>query len=279
MKYCSSYRQTKMYNYLNEIHFSRIFQLMEYDRQLYNNQILCLEILKVGSVEFNGKPTTFELYDSLLDKFPDLNFEFYELSDLVQFAGMCHEGTKYRWHYPADSYNMLTTLLDYRVSDIVLDEPLTFDIENVSALIRDRNSNCKIHIRPDIGKPGWMPMNESIMHHFWLLPQFVYLYEDYIDVIDLFAESDSRERRLIEAFCLDKSYDYELYAFVLNTAPIDDEMRGGWVTEEMARRRMNCKQKCMSTYPQACHECDIELNGFKMLALGRHRLKNDQQIT
>ena len=273
MEYSSSYRQTDMYPYLNEIHFSRIFQLMTYyEKTPDNDKRLCLEILKIGSIDFNGQPTSIKLYDDLLDKFPDLVLEFYELDDLYNFVAFTSKTfAQYRWHFPADNYNMLRTLLALGVSDLVIDEPLTFDIENVANIVRTSVPECRIHIRPDIGKPGWMDKRESIIHHFWLLPQYVYLYEDYVDVIDLFAEAPPREMRLIESFCIKKTYDYELNAFVLHSAEGDEQMRGSLVSEEMAYKRMRCKQKCMSTYPSRCHECDIDLDVYRMLQLGRHK--------
>lgn len=227
-------------------------------------------------MQVNGKDTTLDLYLEFQNKYPFVRLDFYEFHDLVEFSSMT-ENNNYSYHYGVSDYNMLKTLIDLNVSHITLDEPLTFNMENVSWFIKSKNENCMIHVRPYLGKPGWMLTTESILHHFWILPQHMNLYEEYIDYIDIFAEQESREMELIKIYCINKEYDYELAPLVLNAAPSDAKMRGGFVTDDMAERRVNCKQICMSTAPQRCHMCDIQLKAFEQFLLGRHRKKQERQ--
>ena len=282
MRYASSYGQKKYYDYLYEIHFSRISQVMDYFLNTPNPKRGCLEILEVGSINFNNEPTTYELYHDIFTKFKDnLRFEFWELKDLIEYRKK-YADDLISYHYPAENYNLLNTLLYYNVSDILLNEPMVFDLPNVSKFIRNKSvygNYINIHVRPDHGKPEFMPINESILHHFWLLPQHVNIYSPYIDVIDLFAVTPQREERLVKAYCTDQSYENELGAFVLNYAASDMDMDARMVTEDLVQRRLDCNQICLTKYPPRCHMCDIEQSLYH---LSRERylksLENDKEI-
>lgn len=277
MKFASSYRQTDLYDQLDEIHFSQIVQIINYcNKNPINNKSLCLEILKIGSIEINGKESTLELYLDFQKKYPFVRLEFYELEDLKAFAAASENGL-YNFHYGVSDFNLLKTLIDLHVSDIIIDEPFTFNVQNVAAYIRGLNEGCKIHMRPYLGKPGWMLESESILHHFWVLPQHIHLYDEYIDYVDLFADAEQREAQLIKLYCVDKYYPHELPPLVLNGTEDDMAMRGGYVTDELAQQRTCCRQVCMSTYPQRCHVCDLQLQTFKMFKLGRHHTKAERQ--
>lgn len=264
MLYASSYREKEYYDYLDEIHFSTVSQVMEYYLNNQGEKLSCIEVQKVGSVNFNGEPITLQFYHDLLNKFPQLRIEFYNLDDLYSYSNLYYED-KYSYHYAATDYNMINTLLAIGVSDIIINEPLTFDITNVVHYIRKQSKrDIKIHIRPDIGKPGWMPNTESILHHFWILPQHIDLYENQIDMIDLFAESIKRENRLIECYCIKKDYSNSIGAFVLNSNQQDIELHSKMIDDDLAIKRLNCRQICMSTYPQKCHTCDQQYKIYKL---------------
>ena len=277
MKYASSYRQKQFYTLLNEIHFSKISQIIEFLKQNESDtHSLCLEILKIGSTQFNGKDTTLDLYLEFQNKYPNIRLDFYDFDDLKAFSQLT-ENHNYSYHYGVSDYNLLNTLLELQVNHVTIEEPFTFNIINIAPYIKNKREGCMIHMRPYVGKPGWMLPHESILHHFWVLPQHIDLYEDYIDYIDLFAEQENRETQLIKIYCQEKEYDHELFPLVLNAAPEDSKMRGGFVTDDMAQRRINCKQICMSTLPQRCHMCDIQLKAFEQFLLGRHHTKKERQ--
>lgn len=264
MLYASSYREKDYYNYLDEIHFSAVSQVMEYYIDNNGEKLGCIEAPKIGSINFNGEPTTFELYHDLQCKFPKLRIELYDLNDLYTYANTYPED-KYSYHYAATDYNMVNTLLIINVSDIIINEPIVFDINNVVHYIRKQSKqDVKIHIRPYVGKPNWMPSEVSILHHFWVLPQHMYLYESLVDVVDLLAESIKRENRLVECYCIKKDYDNIMGVFVLNSSKKDTELPSKIIDDDLATKRLNCRQICISTYPQRCHSCDQQYKIYKV---------------
>lgn len=187
-----------------------------------------------------------------------MRLEFYQLNDLLVYSSNYQSSEdRYSFHYPADTYNLLYTLLVNRVSDVLLEEPFVFDIERISNYIKYYQPNCRIHIRPYIGKPSYMPINESIMHHFWVLPQHLYKYENYVDFVDIFADRVERERRLLDAYCVNHEYTNLLGPLVENCAPIYDlKMSAGYVPDTLIDTRLRCKQICLTRTPSICHLCD-----------------------
>lgn len=278
MIYASSYRQKKYYDNLDEIHFSSINNLMHYYVDEKGTKSCCLEILDVKETFFNGEEITPNVYLDLITKYPQLRLVFYQLTDLYNYIETEPDKAhgNYYFNYPADNYNMLNTLLQIGVSDIVLDEPLVFDIERVRNYIFNKTSNqdLRIHIRPYLGKPGWMPEKESIIHHFWVLPQDIDLYEPYVDVVDLFAISGAREAKLIEDYCIKHETETVLGALVENRCVEDLKMPAAMITEDLVLDRLDCRQICMSTYPQRCHKCDLQYIAFKVIDEMHHKTKS-----
>lgn len=257
MKYAGSYRQVEYYDYFDEIHFSKLSQALEYYEEKNGTKDGCLEIYDLKTQTFNGEKVNIEFYHKTLEKYPQLRLQFYQFEDLLHYIEKyIHSGDRYSFHLPADSYNLINSLTRYGASDIILDEPFLFDMDRIVNYIRYYNENCKIHIRPYLGKPGWMPNTESIMHHFWVLPQHIYLYEDYIDYVDIFADKIERERRLIEAYCIKHEYTNLLGPLVENCTYQDLKMSAGYVPLTLAERRLNCKQICLTRTPSICHQCD-----------------------
>ena len=257
MKYAGSYRQTEYYEYMDEIHFGKLSTMLDYIIENQGTKPCCLEILNMKDRSFNNEPVTNELYHSIITKYPNVRLEFYELKDLLNYA-KDYFGTqdKYSFHFPADTYNLLNTLLRLKVSDILLDEPFVFEIERIYNFIKFQYQDCKIHIRPYIGKPSYMLSDESVMHHFWVLPQHLYLYEEYVDVVDIFADSIERERRLLDIYCVKHEYTNLLGPLVNNYTEQDKKMCAGYVPLKMAEDRLNCKQICCTRIPSICHICD-----------------------
>lgn len=241
--------------------------MLDYLTENQTDKIICLEVLEMKDRKFNNKPVTNELYHGIMQKYPNTRLEFYNIQDLINYATEYHETTdKYSFHYPADTYNLLNTLLDLGVSDILLTEPFVFDIETISNYIRYNHEDCKIHIRPYLGKPSYMSRIESIMTHFWVLPQHIYLYEDYIDYIDIFADKAERERRLLDAYCVQHEYNNLLGPFIENCIDKDFFMSAGYVPTELAEYRTHCKQVCITKMPARCHRCHIRWRLMQLIA-------------
>lgn len=276
MKFCCSYKvKPEILDQLDEIRYSSLTDIFSI-REKYAAKRIIYEILEMKDIQVNTQPLTNQLLFSILDDMPNLYIDFYSYGDLAQFMEDSEEKYNNRamYHYPVDGYNMLNMLLAYNVSDITITEPLTFDIENVSHYIRYDNPDCKIRMRPYIGREAWAPTNDD-MCHFWVLPQHLHLYDSYVDVIDLLANSVLREEALYNAY---KSgmYGLDMNALIEHF-DVDPVIKGGWIDNALALRRLNCRQICQSTKPKRCHICDIERLLAKYMPRAIYQIEHPSQ--
>lgn len=282
MKICSSYRQLPSHSdLLDQIRFSRLGDLLDYNhKNPGSDKILILEIDDMSQRQFNGQPTTPSLYADFMLKIATMQLDFYSLNDLNIFVTYLMDTNtelyhRYMYHYPAETYNMLNALIDYEVGYITIDEPLVFDIDNVYRYMHTHDENCKLRIRPDRGQPVYMPKQDfSSVCHFWVLPQHIHFYEQYVDVIDLLAIDDKRESRLILVYGKDKKWEIDMTPLIYNLhLPI--ALKGVFMDDEVAEKRLNCKQICQSTVPQRCHRCELEAKIYDQLSRGKRPILED----
>ena len=258
MKWCVSYKcNTDILKEANEIRFSsfnEIFPLR--DKEEYKSKRLILEILQFEKLTLNGQPMTYDMLGSLLKDMDNLFLDFYLFDDLISFDNetQYEYRERFMFHYPVDTYALLNILLDHHVSDITLNEPLIFDIQNVEHFIHYNNPTVCIRMRPYIGRAAWMLDTED-MCHFWVLPQHIYLYENYVNVIDILANSVMREETLFKIY---RSGTYQLdMAVLIDHFDVQPTVKGAWIDDALAMRRLNCKQICQSTKPKRCHVCQL----------------------
>lgn len=276
MKFCCSYRlRSELLDDADEIRYSNLTDIFEI-REKYAAKRIIYEILEMKDVEVNTNPLTYKLLFDILKSMPNLYIDFYSYADMVGFMEESNGeyNSRCMYHYPVDGYNMLNMLLAYGVSDVTLTEPLTFDIENVAHYIRYDNPDCKIRIRPYMGREAWAPTNDD-MCHFWVLPQHLHLYEEYIDVVDILANSVLREETLYNTY-KKGMYGLDMGALIEHF-DVDPPIKGGWIDDALAMHRMKCRQICQSSKPQRCHVCDLERLLVKYMPRAAYQIAHSSQ--
>lgn len=277
MQFATTFRQSKWLDRVDEVHFDTIHSLFEsYEKYPDATYRRVLEVRPLGTIEFNGEPTTIDTYVQVRHKYPECILNFMDVGDLVSFVNTVTESENVSYFYPVNTYNLLNAVIRCKVCDILIDEPLTFDLENVNDVIKRQLPECRIHVVPCFNRNNQIHPDEDYIHHFWLLPQHVYLNEDFIDVINLIDKDKVREQRLLDIY-IDKE-EYHNYLMVLfgyyDEEKTHTELKADFVDEEMAIKRMNCKQRCMSSYPVRCHYCDLQKESFDVIRAARQRMRN-----
>ena len=172
----------------------------------------------------------------MLTEYPNLYFDFY---DMTTFLNCCDDKNRYMYHYPVNTFNMLYFMLRMPVSDITIGEPLTFNWKFVKAQVDNQDRKINIRVNPAIGRPdlfNQISPDDNGFNHFWILPQFISIYEGYIDVLDLYCDQAVREEALVRVF-KKGIYNRELKYFLNNC---DSEIRGFFIDQDFVKRRMNC---------------------------------------
>lgn len=201
---------------------------------------------------------------NLLIETPNLYLEVYDLQDLFnlnqQLKLKDYNTPKLFYHYPANTYNMIYYLKNLNVSDIILGEPIVFDLVEVRKVV-PKDSGIILRALPAMGRP---PMFNSIVAvddglcHFWAVPQSIELYENYIDLFDLADADETREATLFAIFARG-SYIHGLNSFCNN---VDNQVSCDFFSEDDLKYRLTCKQRCMKNQ---CHRCRIIADMYQRL--------------
>ena len=263
MKFCTSYFQPDFIrNQVQEVRFSimALMPALEYAGRHPDKKVI-IEILSLADSKM---PSVNKLYD-LQQENNNVYYDFYALYDLVSYSrAHDHAPRHIMLHQPVDTWGLIQILMYYHVSDITIDEPLTFDLPNVLKDIKSHDIN--IRIRPNIAKNRYEKEMETDngLHHFWVLPQHLNFYEDYIDVIDLIDNNSEREAALVKTY-LSGNYEASLSLLVEG---IEKDIGAPFITDKFVTRRLSCGQVCMKS-KDYCHHCDQYAKMYEVIAAQR----------
>ena len=219
------------------------------------------------------KKIIMEIYDLNQDKMPEIDtlrslqeqtgffYDFFDFSNFVEYGKITepfsekdefdkiHLWRHIMYHYPATTWAMVKICTYYKATDIMVGEPLVFQCDQLRYL---RNLGFKIRANPHIGMNYALAQTgEDGLNHFWVLPQHMPLYDDYIDVFELDETDAQKEKSLINLYMSDFPYDLNLLIANYNCSEI---IFGSNITEEYVKHRFNCGQRCL--LPNGgCHFC------------------------
>lgn len=173
----------------------------------------------------------------------------------VDFIEMFKRNAKrVMYHYPVTTFNDLKWFLAFNPYAVTIGEPLTFELQKVRDMVNQQLEYTRIRVLAAIGRPSeWNVISHMIddngVKHFWILPHTIYLYEPFIDTIDLYDRDKEREVQLVKVY-LSGECDWPMNVLLKNC---DVGTPCGMVMEDVIERRLNCGQRCM----QGGNRCDL----------------------
>lgn len=262
MLLCTSYYQDHAHRALvDQVRFS-IYVLnnaIEYAAEHSDKQLI-IEITDLNEVR-NDKNVcpSFDKMHELQESF-NFIYDFYDIEDMIAYAKQSDPAQhKYMYHFPVQTWNVVQMLMGYKVSDMVIGEPLTFNRREVTQYIR--NKGVRIHAIPHRGK-NHLTMDLDIpgIKSFWILPQHMSLYEGFIDVLELLDNNVTRESALIDVY-IKQSYDYAMNLLI---PTIETDMVGSFWQDNQVEPRLYCQQRCMKSN-KLCHHCELIMQMYNTL--------------
>lgn len=267
MKYCiSSSIGYAWRDKVDEVKFalSNLNQAIEYATEHKDKRI----IVEVNTL--SRAPNVTKMY-SIHTELPNIHYSFDKLNELISYVRNIDNQEDRHWMFnqPVISWAMIMILRYYKVTDILIAEPLTFRMEDVYKGIK--SEGIAVRVVPSNSKHLYaVDTNDNSMNHFWVLPQYINVYEKYIDVIDLSYElSDAREEVLCKLFINDKNYD-NLLKYYLNNCEDDNELPARMLDDKFFIRRLNCGQTCLIS-PNNCHYCSTFVTLHKALKVANSK--------
>lgn len=267
MKICTSYFQSELIRQkVDEIRYSMmaLTPALEYANRHPDKKI----IIEIFSLDDKKLPSIEKLY-ALQQERTNIYYDFYILSDLVRYSKENNRNPRHiMFHQPATTWGLVQILMYYNVSDIAIDEPLTFNMSEIGMNIRSKG--IAIRVRPNVAKNSYEKEmeNDTGIIHFWVLPQHLYLYEDYIDVIDIIDNNSERETALVNIYLQD-TYESSL-GLLIDGITVD--IGASFIDDKFVIRRLSCGQNCMKN-DNYCHYCSTMMRMYDMIA-AQHKSSN-----
>lgn len=251
MKLCGTYKSDPRHRQMmDEIRF-RIGDL----NALFENVDQYKEktvIIEIADLKQSNLP--YPKLVSILEE--NLNFilDCYNLTDYITLSKKHPQRVMY--HYPCTSYNDLYRIISYRPYAVTIGEPLTFDLKNVRIAVDSwYEYHVNIRVLPMIGRPTeWadMRVTDNGIKHFWIAPHLTHIYEEWVDVLDLYDLDEQREQALIEVY-KSKEYMMPIGSLVKN---LESVVPSNMFDDDFANRRLTCRQLCMKGI-SGCNYCTI----------------------
>lgn len=162
----------------------------------------------------------------------------------------------------ADTLERLTVLGEMGVTDAYVAGELAFNM-NEARLIANKY-NIKIRVVPNLVQTGGigftlLPQREHV-NSFWIRPDDLELYKDYVDVIE-FVGGSEKQHLFHKIYFIDKRWKANLGIVVAGL----EEIYGLNIPREFTEARLNCKKKCLT---DKCHFC------FKVKAMSNYAVEN-----
>lgn len=155
-------------------------------------------------------------------------------------------------------YSSIAAFLDMGVSDIYIVNDLCFDLPTVSDIVHA--AGAKVRVFPNVAQEMY-PTKDPITR-FFIRPEDIFLYENYVDVCEIFGDAGITEE--IFYVYINQKWNKEINKLISN---IDEEFTNTFLLENFSLRRLSCKRKCKIN-----KDCDFCMKKVK-IAKGIDRIR------
>lgn len=145
------------------------------------------------------------------------------------------------------TWDQLYGIVSSGVSDIFISGDLGFDLERIKKVFPNISIRCYANVAQSAS--NWP--SENRFKDFYIRPEDVDLYSNYIDVIEFFNSVD-KQNTLYEIYFKDKQWNGKLEEIIIG---LKFNINNYYILgSEFARRRSQCQKKCMKG--ERCRLCD-----------------------
>ena len=227
------------------------------------NQRIIVDILNFDL--FESKAMNFYIFQNLKKKYElsnwalRFNVDTDRISEVENYmkdynlSGFDENGkriTQYFYRYAAETFEHLDRLLYTSVSDIYITNALAFDMTRVKNKIMSFESPPNLRIYPNICQSYW---DTKSIYSFFVRPEDVSLYENYVDVMEIYAETlyqKSLSDVYLEIYQKDKTWMGDLKEYLINC---NESINNFYIFKDFGKRRLNCRKRCL--IDNRCHFC------------------------
>ena len=234
--------------------FKYLPQIDEFNIDFRNKEIKLLEFLDTYA---KSQRVNIRLSENYTQDDIDLLIAIYEkgiynivllLPDYYYAKTLKDKNIPFYFTTPALSWDQLEGFLSLGVSDVFISGELGFDLERVRFITNQNHiqTRCYVNIAQS---SAWN--NGSGFKDFFIRPEDIDIYNDYIDVIE-FYESVDKQNVLYEIYFKDKEWNGKLREIIQG---LKSDINNYYILgSEFGRRRTTCGKKCIKG--ERCQLCD-----------------------
>lgn len=164
-------------------------------------------------------------------------------------------------------WDTLYEYLDRKVSDIFITEQLGFEVDRVAEIAHAKN--IQVRAFPNVAQVQYNQLSD--IHKFWIRPEDVELYEDYIDVLEFFGEKE-KQPIYYDIYAVDKKWMGDLKEIIIG---LKDSLDSTRLAPRFGMKRVYCGRKCLKG--DSCKMCNhvmslaktLEKTDFRIIRGGR----------
>lgn len=149
----------------------------------------------------------------------------------------------YFYRRAAETFEQLQRLLCTKVSDVYITNSLCFDIVRVKNVLRSFAAQPRLRIYPNICQSYWSQIKS--IHTFFVRPEDVELYEDYVDVMEIYAETVPQKALAdvyLNIYQDSKSWMGDLKEYLIGC---NESIYNPYIFKFFGEKRLNCKKRCI----------------------------------
>lgn len=191
-------------------------------------------------------------------RFPDRNQELDEMLKV-------YNKSKFYFNIYANDWDKALGLINYGVSDIFVVEGLGFEIDKIAAIAHEHN--VQIRVFPNTAQSSWKETDD--LRKFWIRPEDLSYYEDYIDVCEFFIDRE-KQGVLLHIYRDDKKWYGDLKEII---SGLEDKIDSRYLNPRFVRQRIQCGRSCMKG--GLCQMCDRIKNLSQTLEKAGIRIVED----
>lgn len=163
-------------------------------------------------------------------------------------------GLRFYWPYPIVSYYELQGILALNPAYILLGPPLSFDLKNIQSM-----TQVPIRLIANTSYDPYIPRENGICGQ-WIRPEDVPAYEEYVDVLEFVDADLTKEATLLHIYKENGNWPGNLNLLFDNfNFNVDNRV----IPEDLGKRRISCRQKCMSG--GSCHRCESAIQFAELI--------------
>jgi len=175
-----------------------------------------------------------------------------------QLREMLHRNIPAYLDFPVTDWETFSNLADWGVTDILIDGPLGFQMEQLSK----RKENIKIRVRPHASVNASLSMDDN-ENSFFIRPEDIDTYSPFVDIIEIFCENKETEETVFNIYKR-KSFNSDLSLLIKQ---LNYSVNNPLIMPDFVQYRLNCGQVCKRS-PGRCQMCKnvLDMTNFVVKA-------------